>query len=155
MVLGVVIWRSECVRLQILFFIIFFERKLQGELKCFILSFPTFLFSALSIALIHCTSQWADDEFSVRCIQWSAGVFFSWESCEFCSQQGVVFFFPYLNIFPSSGHVVLSWVKFQLSQLGMLHEQFYSQLLFCVLNVLQSWLVMCYCFQEIKHLFTM
>lgn len=65
------------------------------------------------------------------------------------------FFFPYLNIFPSSGHVVLSWVKFQHSQLGMLHEQFYSQLLFCVLNVLQSWLVMCYCFQEIKHLFTM
>ena len=49
--------------------------------------------SALSIALIHCTSQWADDEFSVRCIQWSAGVFFSWESCEFCSQQGVGFFF--------------------------------------------------------------
>lgn len=65
------------------------------------------------------------------------------------------FFVSYLNIFSFSGHVMLSRVKFQLSQLGTLHEQFYSQLLLCVLNMLQSWPVMCYCFEKIKHFFTM
>lgn len=75
------------------FFLIFFwGRKLQEELKYFILSFPTFLFSALCISLLRCTSQWVDDEFSIRCMQWSAGVFFPWESCEFYSQQGAFLF---------------------------------------------------------------